>query len=165
MAQRVTEEEARTARATGPHTFGMEGWISCAPFERLLHMEIVEASEGRATLTMPFLIDFAQGGGLLHGGALVSLADTAVVMAIKSLVPPQTHFATISLETKFLYPVRQGIVTARARVLEREERTLRGEATVYNEDERPVLAFQSTFKIAKDSVIKGIRFDAPQVTG
>ena len=74
-------------RYTGPHTFDMEGWISCAPFERLLHMEIVEASDGRATLTMPFLIDFAQGAGLLHGGALVSLADTAVVMAIKSLAP------------------------------------------------------------------------------
>ena len=61
-------------RYTGPHKFDMKGWISCAPFERLLHMEIVEASDGRATLTMPFLIDFAQGAGLLHGGALVSLA-------------------------------------------------------------------------------------------
>ena len=87
--------------STGPHHFAMEGWISCAPFERLLHMKIVEASEGKAILIMPFLLDFAQGAGLLHGGALVSLADTAVVMAIKSTLPPQTHFATISLETDF----------------------------------------------------------------
>ncbi len=64
----------------------MESWISRAPFERLLHMEIVAAADGAATLTMPFLIDFAQGAGLLHGGALVSLADTAVAMAIKT--PP-----------------------------------------------------------------------------
>ena len=68
-------------------------------------MKIVEASEGRATLTMPFLIDLAQDGGLMHGGALVNQADTAVVMAIKSIVTSQPHFATISLETKFLYPV------------------------------------------------------------
>jgi uncharacterized protein (TIGR00369 family) len=87
--------------STGPHHFAMEGWISCAPFERLMHMKIVEASGGKATLTMPFLIDFAQGAGLLHGGALVSLADTAVVMAIKSALPPQTHFATISLKLGF----------------------------------------------------------------
>jgi acyl-CoA thioesterase len=73
--------------STGPHRFHMEGWISCAPFERLLRMQIVEAKNGRATLTMPFLLDFAQGAGLMHGGALVSLADTAVVMAIKSLLP------------------------------------------------------------------------------
>ena len=127
--------------STGPHQFQMEEWISCAPFERLLRMEIVEASEGKAILTMPFLIDFAQGAGLMHGGALVGLADTAVVMAIKSLVPSQTHFATISLTTKFLYPVKQGAVTAKASVITQEGRTFKGQALVYNEEERPVLEF------------------------
>ncbi|MFA4835328.1 MAG: PaaI family thioesterase [Dehalococcoidia bacterium] len=144
---------------TGPHQFRMEGWISCAPFERLLHLTIVEAEDGRATLTMPFLIDFAQGGGLLHGGALVSLADTAMVMAIKSLLPPQTHFATIALETKFLYPVKQGIVTAKARVENRNGRILEGKAVVYDETERPVIEYSATFKIAKDAKIRGISFE------
>jgi uncharacterized protein (TIGR00369 family) len=137
----------------------MEEWISCAPFERLLRMEIIEASKGSAILTMPFLIDFAQGAGLMHGGALVSLADTAVVMAIKSLVPSQTHFATISLVTKFLYPVKQGIVTAKASVIIQEERILKGRALVYNEEERPVLEFSSIFKIAKDTEIRGVTFE------
>ena len=146
------------SQLTGPHQFPMQEWISCAPFERLLRMEIIEASDGTATLTMPFLIDFAQGAGLMHGGALVSLADTAVVMAIKSVVPPQTHFATISLETKFLYPVKQGIVTAKAVVASQEGRILKGEATVYNEDTKAVLAFTSVFKIAKDTEIRGITF-------
>jgi uncharacterized protein (TIGR00369 family) len=157
--QDATEERiVAMDRYTGPHKFDMDGWISCAPFERLLHMEIVEASDGRATLTMPFLIDLAQGAGLLHGGALISLADTAVVMAIKSLAPVQTHFATIALESKFLYPVKQGVVTARAKVLQQEGRILQGQATVYNEAERPVLEFSSTFKVAKDSIIRGITF-------
>jgi acyl-CoA thioesterase len=145
--------------STGPHQFQMEEWISCAPFERLLRMEIIEASKGSAILTMPFLIDFAQGAGLMHGGALVSLADTAVVMAIKSLVPSQTHFATISLVTKFLYPVKQGIVTAKASVIIQEERILKGRALVYNEEERPVLEFSSIFKIAKDTEIRGVTFE------
>jgi uncharacterized protein (TIGR00369 family) len=92
----------------------------------------------------------------MHGGALVSLADTAVVMAIKSLVPPQTHFATISLQTKFLYPVKKGVVTAKARVTSQEGRTLQGQATVYDEAEKAVLEFSSTFKIAKDTRIKEI---------
>ncbi len=148
--------------STGPHHFVMEGWISRAPFERLLHIEIVEAAEGKATLTMPFLIDFAQGAGLLHGGALVSLADTAVVMAIKSIIAPQTHFATISLETKFIRPVRQGVVTAKAHVVDQTERVLQGRATVFDEEGRPVLEFSSTFKIAKDRAIRGIEWAAPR---
>ena len=143
---------------TGPHKFKMDAWISCAPFERLLNMTIVEASEGMATLTMPFLMDLAQGGGLMHGGALVSLADTAVVMAIKSVVPPQTHFATISLESKFLYPVKKGVVTAKARVVDREANTLRGQATVYDEGQKPVMEFSSVFKIAKDARIKAVSY-------
>ncbi len=139
----------------------MDGWIRCAPFEKLLHMEIIEASDGRATLTMPFLIDFAQGAGLMNGGALVSLADTAVAMAIKSLMPPQAHFATISLETKFLYPVKQGIITAKAEVTDRKGEILHGKAIVYDEAQRPVMEFSSIFKIAKDARIRGISFHPP----
>ena len=97
LDNKIKHEMKNTEHWTGPHKFEMESWISCAPFERLLNMKIVEASAGRATLTMPFFVDFAQGGGLMHGGALVSLADTAVVMAIKSIIDPQTHFATVSL--------------------------------------------------------------------
>jgi uncharacterized protein (TIGR00369 family) len=144
--------------STGAHQFEMDGWISCAPFERLLSMEIVEASDGQACLKMPFLIDYAQGGGLMHGGALVSLADTAVVMAIKSLIPSQSHFATILCEAKFLLPVKKGIVTAHAKVVERQGRTLKGRATVYDEEERAVMEFSSTLKIARDTTIKGIIF-------
>lgn len=143
---------------TGPHTFEMEAWISCAPFEKLLNMKIIEASDGRAILTMPFFIDFAQGGGLMHGGALVSLADTAVVMAIKSIIAPKTHFATISLETKFLYPVKQGVVTAKATVANQSGKILQGFSTVYNEENRAVLEFSSTFKMAKEKRIRDIAF-------
>jgi acyl-CoA thioesterase len=135
---------------TGPHRFTLEAWISCAPFERLLHMEIVEAAEGRAVLTMPFLIDFAQGAGLLHGGALVSLADTAVVMAIKSILPPSTHFATTALETRFIRPVRHGAVTARAQTIAESDRIFHGNATIFDDRTRPVLEFSSTFKIARN---------------
>lgn len=143
---------------TGPHRFQMDAWISCAPFERLLNMTIIDAVEGRATLSMPFLIDYAQGGGLMHGGALVSLADTAVVMAIKSLIPPHSHFATVALEARYLLPVSQGIVTAKAEVVEREGRTLKGCAVIYDESQRAVMEFSSTFKIAADSRIRGITF-------
>jgi acyl-CoA thioesterase len=79
-------------------------------------------------------------------------------MAIKSLVPPKTHFATISLQVEFLHPVKQGVVTARARIVGQEGRVLQGQATVYDEAGRPVLAFSSTFKVARDSVIRGIEF-------
>jgi acyl-CoA thioesterase len=145
-----------TQASTGPHHFMMEGWISAAPFEKLLNMSIVEAREGRATLTMPFLVQYAQGAGLMHGGALVSLADTCMVMAIKSLLPPGSHFATIRLETNFLRPVRKGTVTARAMVVSRADRLIEGKATIYDDEEQAVVEFACTFKIARDTWIEGV---------
>ncbi len=158
MTLKTSDKIEQEDSFTGPHRFPMEAWISCAPFERLLHMMIIEAADGKATLKMPFLLDFAQGAGLMHGGALVSLADTAVVMAIKSLLPPQTHFATIAMETKFLYPVKKGLVTAKAEVLKRDGRNLQGTAILYDDEGRAVLEFSSAFKVAKDSVIRGVSF-------
>ena len=144
--------------STGPHRFSMREWISCAPYERLLHIQIVRADQGEAVLTMPFLLEFAQGAGLMHGGALVSLADTAVVMAIKSLVAPHTHFASTSMESQFHHPVKQGRVTARARVIEHKAALLKGQAVIFDEDRRPVMTFSATFKVAKDTTIKGVEF-------
>jgi len=132
---------------TGPHRFQMDDWLSCAPFEQLLHMQIIEASEGNATLEMPFLLEFAQGSGLMHGGALVSLADTAVVMAIKSMIPARTHFVTVSLATDFLRAVKQGVVTARAKATHQGGDKWMGEASVFDEEGRVVVEFSSLFRV------------------
>ncbi len=127
-----------------------ENWIACAPFEALLNMDIHKAEGGKATLSMPFLPQFAQGAGIMHGGALVSLADTALAIAIKSLLPPGTHFGTIEAHTSFLAPVRQGMVTAKAEITSQEGREYYGQADVADENERPVLHFEASFKRARE---------------
>lgn len=140
----------------------MDAWISTAPFERLLNMTIEEAGDGQATLTMPFYREYANGAGIMHGGALVSLADTAVVMAIKSILEPGSHFATIRMEVTFQHPVKKGLVTARAKVLSKVDRIIEGRVVVYDEDERSVMEYTTTFKIARDTKLRGITFGDEQ---
>jgi uncharacterized protein (TIGR00369 family) len=144
---------------TGPHHFSMPAWISCAPFEQLLGMNIEKADAGEAILTMPFVRSLSQGAGLMHGGALVSLADTAVVMAIKSVVSPGTHFATITMENRFLHPVKKGVLVARARVVEHSGCQLKGTCDVFDETDRKVMVFKSVFKIAQHAEIRNITYD------
>lgn len=134
---------------TGPHQVHLDQWISLAPFERFLNITIHEASGGKAVLSMPFLYNLAQGGGLMHGGALVSLADTALVMAIKSLVPPGTPFVTASFEAKYLRPFDRGTATAKARVHHHEGRSFLGVAVVFDDNGAPVMEFSSQFKIQR----------------
>jgi acyl-CoA thioesterase len=135
---------------TGPHRVTLEKWISCAPFEKLLGLDIVEAKDGRSCLTMPFVYQLAQGQGMAHGGAIVTLADTAVAMAIKSLLPPDSRFGTISLNAEFLGPVTQGVLTARAQVTVLENRQVQGHAEVTDDDGRPVMRFSAMFKLGRE---------------
>jgi len=133
----------------GPDQFVLTDWISTAPFEDLLDLRIETAGQGKAVLHMPFKVKHCQGGGLMHGGALTALADTAVAMAIKSLLPADSHFATIDLRMEFLAPVREGAVRAMAQVTQSGERTYIGSAEVLDRQDQPVARFTSTFKLAR----------------
>lgn len=129
--------------------FRLDGWIAAAPFEDLVGLSIAGAGAGEACLVMPFRVCLANGGGVMHGGALVTLADTAVAMAIKSILPPGTVFATTELRTSFLAPVTAGPVTARARVRGPEGRTFHGDATLEDEGGAVVARFHSVFRVAR----------------
>jgi acyl-CoA thioesterase len=134
-----------------PLPFELEQWVSLAPFDKTLGMAIESFGDGAAVLTMPFTVKLAQGKGLLHGGAITSLADTAAAMAIKTLLPEDTHFATVQMTTRFLAPVMGGTVTAHARAVRDEttERTYRGEVSVTDDGGKVVAEFSSEFKLAK----------------
>jgi uncharacterized protein (TIGR00369 family) len=87
----------------------------------------------------------------MHGGAVNALADTAVAMAIKSILPEDTHFATVEMSLKFHAPVKGGMVRAVARVAEQEGRTIRGEADVFDGNGVRVASFASVFKMKKST--------------
>ena len=129
--------------------FELPAWIAAAPFEEYLEMRIEEAAGGRAVLTMPFKVKHAQGKGLMHGGAVTALADTAVAMAIKSLLPEDTHFATVELNLQFHAPIRSGTVRAVAVAAFRAERTIEGEAEVFSEEGVKAATFRSVFKVKR----------------
>lgn len=147
MAKLLVDGDA--PRQADTRQFELLGWVDTAPFEDLLGITIEMAQKGRAVLSLSFRVKYAQGGGFLHGGALTTLADTAVAMAIKTLLPEGTAFATTELTTRFLAPVRQGRVTATATVTGPEGRTFRGEAVVTDETGREVARFSSVFRVAR----------------
>jgi acyl-CoA thioesterase len=89
------------------------------PFWELLGIEVVEMDEGYAKLVMPFDEKLTQPYGIVHGGALFSLADSAVAIAVVSIVNPERKFVTIEMKINFLAPVKNGVMEAKARVLRR----------------------------------------------
>jgi uncharacterized protein (TIGR00369 family) len=87
------------------------------PFARLLGIEIIAAGQGTATLRLAITDDLRQIHGVMHGGAIASLIDTATAFAIVPMMGPEEKFSTVDLMVNYLRPLKKGSATAQARVL------------------------------------------------
>lgn len=84
---------------------------------RLFGFELEAAEAGRAVLRMRVASKHKQVHGVVHGGILAAMADTAGGLATYMVVPRGTRVATVEMKINFLEPVDQGTVIAEARVL------------------------------------------------
>lgn len=125
-------------------------WISCAPFEEFLGMRIDEAADGQAVLTMPLKVEFAEGKASMHRGAVASLAEAAVEIAFKTMLPEGTHFVTTEINVKFGGLVYAGTVKAVAYASKKDERSFIGVADVYIENGIKVATSTSHFKVIRN---------------
>ena len=87
------------------------------PYVRLLGMEFLGAARGEARVALELRDELTRNEGLMHGGAVASLMDTASAFAVMSLLEPGQSTVTIDLMIHFLRPVLRGRIEARARVL------------------------------------------------
>ena len=95
--------------------------ISTSPFAVLLGITVVELSDGRAVLSLPFREEVVTIGRTVHGGALASLLDTAAMAAAwcGAPEPDRLQGSTIGLTVSYLAPADGVDVLAEARVLRR----------------------------------------------
>jgi 1,4-dihydroxy-2-naphthoyl-CoA hydrolase len=95
------------------------------PFADTLALELVAASAEEVHARMAWEERLCTAGGMLHGGALMSLADAAgAYCAFLNLPHGSTGTATIESKTNFFRAVREGHVDARSRPLHRGRTTI-----------------------------------------
>jgi len=87
------------------------------PFARELGIELVDARAEEVRARIPWSARLCTTGGVLHGGVLMSLADTAGAMCAFLNLPPGATTSTIESKTNFFRAVREGHVEAVARPL------------------------------------------------
>lgn len=99
---------------------------------------------------MPFDDEkLTQPYGLVHGGALFSLADSAAAVAIGSVVEPEKKFVTIEMKINFLIPVKDGMTEAEARIIRKGKRIIPVEIDISNR-ERLIAKATATYIILED---------------
>ncbi len=122
---------------------------------RLLGMciEALEDGIGRVSIQVDERLMHPQQ--IVHGGVIFTLADTAMSMALISVIPPGTRFSTIEAKINFLAPVRAGELQAEASIVQQGRSIAVLEATVYNlfDDARTAVArILGTFSIGSSKV-------------
>jgi uncharacterized protein (TIGR00369 family) len=94
--------------------------IGPEPFFDLLGLRVEEVSPDFCRMRLPFRPELQQAGGLVHGGAIASLLDSAGVMAIKAGVESEIKgIPTITMTVNYLAPAREADVFAEAKIIRR----------------------------------------------
>ena len=92
------------------------------PYVGLLGLEFIRAERGAATFALDVREELTRMGGILHGGAVVSLLDTAAAFAVHTVIEPDARTVTVDLTVHFLRPASGGRIEAEARVIRRGRR-------------------------------------------
>jgi 1,4-dihydroxy-2-naphthoyl-CoA hydrolase len=118
---------------TEPDTALTEAARTSMPFAEVLGLEILFATGDEVQARIAWQERLCTAGGILHGGALMSLADAAgAYCAFLNLPEGSTGTATIESKTNFFRAVRDGHVVATSRPLHRGRTTIVVETDVHD---------------------------------
>ena len=122
-----------------------EDLAGAMPFAGLLGIELVHAEPDEVRARLAWDESRCTAGGILHGGALIGLADAAGgLCAYLNLPDGAQATATIESKTNFFRPVTSGHVEAVSHVLHRGRTTIVVETDVRDADGKHVARVTQT---------------------
>jgi len=107
--------------------------LETVPFAKLIGLELETIERGLAVMSLKIRADLKQNNGLVHGGAIASLVDTAMAFAIIPLLDEGERATTVDLTLNYLRPLTSGRARATARVLRTGRRVIAVSADVSDE--------------------------------
>lgn len=119
--------------------------LGTVPFAKLLELELEDVGLGTATLALNVRKELTQNQGIVHGGAIASLIDTATAFAILSLLTPKERVTTVDLTISYLRPVSLGRLRAVAKVIRAGRRLFVVSAEVFDNDGKLANTALSTY--------------------
>lgn len=103
------------------------------PFAADLGVSLEEASPDRVVAVLPWAARLCTASGVLHGGALMALADSAGALVAFLGLPDGATTATITSTTQMFRPVTAGTVRAVAAPLHRGRTTVTVQTSMHDE--------------------------------
>eukprot|EP01041_Mallomonas_annulata_P024714 gene24714-45565_t len=128
----------------------LQGLLSAwfAPWVQALGLQVESFADGEVTLRLPQDDQLSRVGGMLCGQAMMSAADTAMVLAIVTQLGDQRPMTTVQLNTSFLKPLSGQDARVTARVIRAGKSLVFGEIDIAGAtDGRSVCRASTTYAL------------------
>jgi uncharacterized protein (TIGR00369 family) len=127
------------------HLEALRERIAESPFHGWAGMELVRVGGGEAELAMKLEDHHFNPQRIVHGGIIAAMADTAIGLALRSILAPGSTHRTAQLGVHFLAKGEGTRLVGRGRALHLGTRMGYGEAEVLDGDEQLLARATATF--------------------
>lgn len=121
--------------------------IAGSAFHLGFGMEVAAAARGEVRLRWEARPDHLNLQGLIHGGVLATLADTAMGLAVRSAMQPGRRHVTVELGVHYLRPAKPGPLEAVGRAVRVGTQVAYAEADVLDGDGRLLVRANGTYSV------------------
>jgi uncharacterized protein (TIGR00369 family) len=125
---------------------------SVNPLFNFLNARLLIEADGTARLTLPVGPGLIQGGGVVAGGILSTMADEAMAHAVMAAVGADQAMVTVEMNMRYLRsagPCREADLYAVGRLLKPGRTLCTAESEVYDEKDRLLASAGATFYLVR----------------
>ena len=122
--------------------------LAASTFHTWAGMDVVQASPGEVTVAMDLLERHVNLQGIVHGGMLAILADTACGLSIRSAMEPGRLHVTTDLDIHYLAPARPGRLFGHGKAIRVGRSLAFAEASIEDQGSRLLARAQSRFSVS-----------------
>ena len=127
--------------------------VAASEFLGWMGIELLDVRSGEVDLALEAGPRHMNLQGLLHGGLISTLADTATGLAVRTKLEPGTRHVTIQLAVQFLSAGRPGRIIAHGRIVRAGRQIAHAEADIVDASGKLLARAQSTVAIKTDRPI------------
>ena len=119
-----------------------------APWIRDLDLQVISISDLKCKFTLNYSEKLVRAGNIICGQAIVSAADTAMIVAVISAIGEYQEITTVDISCKYLRPLLRGGGSVETEILKLGKRLVVGRIIV-NDNESDKLAAEISCTYAR----------------
>ena len=124
-----------------------ESPVTVPPFNTYLGVHLEAMTGGTAVAILDLGPHHLNNRGVVHGGVLSALLDTAMGAAVVSAIPKEAWCATTSLSVQYLEGARSGRLTCNGQVIRKGRRVAFASGEIHDEGGRLVATAQGSWHL------------------